>query len=91
MIGCTPDAQVVTWISQKYTAIEADVDERARRRWAAAEAISLGWGGTAAVAKATGISDVRCSSDSLMVDAIEIQTIPKGQASSGHCRQWWKQ
>lgn len=52
-----PDAQVVTWISEKYTAIEADLDERARRRWAAAEARSLGWGGTAAVAKATGISD----------------------------------
>ena len=51
-----PDAQVVTWIAEKYIAIEADLDERARRRWAAAEARSLGWGGTAAVAKATGIS-----------------------------------
>jgi transposase len=57
MIASMPDAQVVRWISQKYTAIEADLDERARRRWAAAEARSLGWGGTAAVAKATGISD----------------------------------
>lgn len=52
-----PDAQVVKWISQKYTAIEADLDERARRRWAAAEARSLVWGGIAAVATATGISD----------------------------------
>jgi transposase len=35
----------------------ADLDERARRRWAAAEARSLGWGGISAVANATGISD----------------------------------
>lgn len=52
-----PDAQVVTWIAEKYTAIEADLDERARRRWAAAEARSLGWGGIAAVSAATGVSD----------------------------------
>ena len=39
-----PDAQVVEWIREKYTAVFADLDERARRRWAAAEARSLGWG-----------------------------------------------
>ena len=52
-----PDANVVEWIREKYTAIAADLDERAQRRWAAAEARSLGWGGIAAVAIATGISD----------------------------------
>jgi transposase len=52
-----PDANVVEWIREKYTAIAADLDERARRRWAAAEARSLGWGGIAAVTIATGISD----------------------------------
>lgn len=52
-----PDAQVITWIREKYTAIAADLDERARRRWAAAEARSLGWGGIAAVESATGISE----------------------------------
>ena len=51
------DTQVVEWIHAKYRAIVADLDERARRRWAAAEARSLGWGGVAAVAMATGISD----------------------------------
>jgi len=51
------DAQVVEWIRDKYIAIVADLDERGRRRWAAAEARSLGWGGIAAVADATGISD----------------------------------
>ena len=52
-----PDAQVVEWIRDKYLAIVLDLDERAKRRWAAAEARSLGWGGITAVAMATGISD----------------------------------
>ncbi len=52
-----PDAQVVAWIREKFFAIAADLDERARRRWGAAEARSLGWGGIEAVAAATGLSD----------------------------------
>lgn len=52
-----PDAQVIEWIREKFTAIAADLDERARRRWGAAEARSLGWGGIEAVAAATGLSD----------------------------------
>ena len=52
-----PDMEVVEWIRQKYAAIAADLDERARRRWAAAEARSLGWGGVTAVAAAIGMSD----------------------------------
>lgn len=49
-----PDAEVVKWIREKYKAIASGLDERARRRWAGAEARSLGWGGIAAVAMATG-------------------------------------
>lgn len=45
------------WVREKYAAIADDLDERARRRWAAAEARSLGWGGITLVAAATGISD----------------------------------
>lgn len=52
-----PDAQVVAWIRQKYTALAAELDERGRRRWAAVEARSLGRGGIAAVAEATRLSD----------------------------------
>ena len=52
-----PDAQVVEGIRDKYLAIFSDLDERGRRRWAAAEARSLGWGGITVVAMATGISD----------------------------------
>lgn len=48
-----PDAVVVEWIREKYIALAGDLDERARRRWAAAEVRSLGRGGVAAVAEAT--------------------------------------
>lgn len=52
-----PDANVVGWIREKYTALFSDLDERGRRRWAATEARSLGRGGIVAVAEATGMSD----------------------------------
>ena len=48
---------MVEWIRCKYRALVDELDERGRRRWAAAEAVSLGWGGIVAVAHATGISD----------------------------------
>jgi hypothetical protein len=52
-----PDAHVVQWICDKYIHLASELDERGRRRWAAIEATSLGRGGIAAVAAATGISD----------------------------------
>jgi hypothetical protein len=51
------EAPVCEWIREKYVAILPELDERGRRRWAAIEARSLGWGGVAAVAAATGMSD----------------------------------
>jgi hypothetical protein len=57
MLSAMPDANVIGWIREKYTALVEDLDERGRRRWAATEARSLGRGGVAAVAQATGISD----------------------------------
>jgi predicted transcriptional regulator len=48
---------VISWIRKKYQTLVTDLDERGRRRWAAVEALSLGWGGVTAVSKATGISD----------------------------------
>ncbi len=57
MSAAMPDAKVVEWIREKYSAIVADLDERTRRRWSAAEARSLGWGGIEAVSAATGLSD----------------------------------
>jgi len=43
-------------IREKYTALEAVLDERSRRRWAATEAKAIGYGGQTLIAKATGIS-----------------------------------
>jgi len=51
------NVNVVEWVREKYRAVMFDLDERGRRRWAAAEARSLGWGGVTAVSKATGLSD----------------------------------
>ena len=48
---------MVEWIRCKYISLVGELDERGRRRWAATEAMSLGWGGISAVAEATGISD----------------------------------
>ncbi|HUF61667.1 MAG TPA: ISAzo13 family transposase [Verrucomicrobiales bacterium] len=52
-----PAEDVLTWIRRKYVSILPELDERGRRRWAAAEALSLGRGGITAVAVATGMSD----------------------------------
>jgi len=51
-----PDADLIQSIHRKYAAVLMDLDERGTRRWAAAEAMSLGWGGITAVAKATGLA-----------------------------------
>src|SRR5260370_35623177 len=51
------EAPVCQWIREKCVALLRELDERGRRRWAAIEARSLGWGGVAAVAAATGMSD----------------------------------
>jgi hypothetical protein len=37
-----PDARIVEWIRGEYVALVCEPDERARRRWAAVEAVSLG-------------------------------------------------
>lgn len=52
-----PDASIVNGVLRKYHALVEDLDERARRRWAATEAESIGYGGITAVAAATGLSD----------------------------------
>lgn len=52
-----PDAEIIEGIEYKFNSLVGDLDERGRRRWAATEALALGWGGITAVAKATGLSD----------------------------------
>lgn len=43
-------------IRSKFISLQAVMDERMRRQWAAAEAAQIGWGGVTAVAAATGLS-----------------------------------
>ena len=47
---------VVGDVHAKYKAMVGELDERGRRRWAATEAKTLGYGGVSAVARATGIA-----------------------------------
>lgn len=49
-------ADTISNIRKKYEAINADLNERSRRHWAASEAMVLGRGGISAVSKATGIA-----------------------------------
>ena len=44
-------------IRVKYNILKMELDERARRMWAAAEAKTLGHGGVAAVSRATGLAE----------------------------------
>ncbi len=44
-------------IRRRFQLLAGELDERRRRLWAAAEACAIGWGGVAAVARATGISE----------------------------------
>ena len=50
------DATLLEGLRRKYEALLPVLDERARRHWAAAEALELGWGGISAVAQATGLA-----------------------------------
>ena len=50
------DQRIVRWIESKYQGLSRELSERARRRWSAVEAVSLGRGGISAVSAATGMA-----------------------------------
>jgi DDE family transposase len=50
------DQRIVQWIESKYHGLADELSERARRRWAAVEAVALGRGGISAVSAATGLA-----------------------------------
>ena len=54
--ACMSDAEIIATIRNKYQALSPVMDEHVRRRWAACEALAIGWGGITAVAKATGLA-----------------------------------
>jgi len=51
-----PDSEIIAAVRNKYQALRPLLDEKVRRRWAACEAMAIGWGGITAVAEATGLS-----------------------------------
>lgn len=51
------DAEIIDGLELKFNSLAGDLDERGRRRWAATEAMALGYGGITAVSLATGLSD----------------------------------
>ena len=51
-----PDSEIIAAVRNKYQARRPVLDEKVRRRWAACEAMAIGWGGITAVAEATGLS-----------------------------------
>jgi len=72
-----PDATIVNGIRRKYNALVEDLDERGRRRWAATEAEAIGYGGIAAVAEATGMSDRTVRNG--IKEIREHRTVPAGR------------
>jgi transposase len=50
------DQRIVQWIESKFQGLADELSERARRRWAAVEAVALGRGGVSAVSAATGLA-----------------------------------
>ena len=50
------DQRIVRWITDKFQGLSDELAERAHRRWAAVEAVSLGYGGIAVVGAATGMA-----------------------------------
>ena len=74
--------ELTIWIRDKYLAIAQDLDERARRRWAAAaEARSLGWGGISVVAK-TRLLALELRKSGFAVSSTKVGSLLKAQGYS---------
>lgn len=50
------DQRIIQWIENKYQGLSGELSERARRRWAAVESVSLGRGGISVVSAGTGLA-----------------------------------
>jgi hypothetical protein len=72
-------AQIAS-VSQKYQALAPLLHEKARRRWAACEAIALGRGGISAVSAATGLSR-----PTIRAGIAELQSAPQADDEAAGC------
>ena len=50
------DANTISQVNIKFKTLAPSMNEKMQRRWAASEAMALGWGGISAVSQATGLS-----------------------------------
>ena len=50
------DIELEATLVAKYAVVAPVLDERSRRRWAAAESLAIGYGGDAVVSSATGLA-----------------------------------
>ena len=92
------DALVVEWIRQKYDCLWPAMNERMRRRWAATEALSLGWGGVTTVAVATGLTrktihfgirelEAEAADPGLTLPPDRVRRAGAGRLSGGECQR----
>lgn len=73
------DAILVDRIRRKFRALAPVLDERARRQWAAAEALELAWGGVTAVAAATGLSRTTITAGARELQDPDVTPAPPGR------------
>ena len=68
--------EITQALSKKFELLQSEFDERARRLWAATEAIAIGHGGVKTVARATGIAEstIRIGKKELKQGAITTKT-----------------
>lgn len=77
--------QAIPLVREKYQALARLMDERMRRRWAASEALALGWGGITAVAEATGLSQTTIRVG--IAEQHASQARPDDEADARHLRR----
>lgn len=73
------DAVVFERIRRKFLTLAPVLDERARRHWAAAEALELPRGGVTAVAAATGLSRTTITAGIREIEGRAAGTVPTGR------------
>ena len=70
--------EAIPTVRRKYQTLSQIMDERVRRRWAASEAIAIGWGGVTAVAEATGLSQTTIRAGIVECRSPEAHPVPLG-------------
>eukprot|EP01024_Parvocaulis_polyphysoides_P075980 TRINITY_DN98434_c0_g1_i1.p3 TRINITY_DN98434_c0_g1~~TRINITY_DN98434_c0_g1_i1.p3 ORF type:complete len:100 (+),score=12.63 TRINITY_DN98434_c0_g1_i1:3-302(+) len=81
------DQTVVESIRRQFDALRSLMDERSRRRWAATEALELGWGGVTAVAHATRLSRTTITQGLRELQSAEEDRPPDGGGADSATRR----